>query len=297
VSILFLLQRVPPKKQYKNDPSNWTYADLLKTVKKFAGENKNKCFFYWLDVSNLISGSGITFVDYKNNKTFYNSKDFIEILEIYKELYPYICTEEDIKGRSYNDLIKNKMFVMQTNDGPSPITLQCYYSMYKSIGEEPEVLPFPAFKSGYKVSDAITGNAIAINSQSINKDIAYNFVKIVLSEDIQKFENTGVYGVMPVNRKALEDDYKYAMSKKAEDLSWESCPGVPLPPKYRKISENIVSGIDTCVAEEGEISRIIKEEMPDFLEGKRTPAETAKAIDNKVNLYLNGRVFFESNPV
>ncbi len=271
----------------KIDPSNWTYTDLLKTAKKFAGENKNKYFFYWLDISDLIRGSGITFVDYKNKKTFYNSKDFIEILEIYRELYPYICTEEDIKGRSYTDLIKDKVFVMKADNGPSPIRFLYDYSMYKSIGEELEVLPFPALKNGNKVSNAITSYAIAINSQSSNKDNAYNFIKIVLSDDVQKSENAIILGVIPVNKKALEDDYKYAMSKKAEDLSFESCPGVPLPSKYKTISDNIVSGIGTCVAEESEISKIIKEEMPDFLDGKRTAAQTAKAIDDKVNLYLN----------
>jgi ABC-type glycerol-3-phosphate transport system substrate-binding protein len=63
--------------------------------------------------------------------------------------------------------------------------------MYRSIGEEMTVYPFPVLSGDNNSSFSYAEEAVAVNSQSKNKEAAFNFIKIIMSEECQKLEEKG----------------------------------------------------------------------------------------------------------
>jgi hypothetical protein len=51
--------------------------------------------------------------------------------------------------------------------------------------------------------------------------------------------------------------------------------------------DGMIGLLKTGELPDNEVNKMIGEEMPDFLNGKQTAKQTAQAIDEKVNLYLN----------
>ncbi len=283
----------------KIDLSNWNYNGLLQVVREFQEENKGKNKYFFsndFSISNLIKGSGISFVDFKNKKSMFNSKDFIEMLEMYKELYPSICTDEAVKDIPTNKCLEDGIYIMKASSKTSPRALSSDYSLYKSVGEEMEIYPFPTLKGEKSSPVAYQEESVGINSQSENKGTAYEFIKILMSKDLQiEYSLKNILMGISVNKYAYEEDLKYYMSKEFGDgsgLMYEESgtyevKSVPLPETIKTQLENIISRVSKCEIEDAEILNIAKEALPDFLSGRKTAAQTAKEIDGKVNLYLN----------
>lgn len=298
-SVLKTSKEALQRNNIKIDPSNWTYEELAKIAEKHISGSKGdkKYFFSDFDIKDMVKGSRASFIDYKNKKSTFNSAGFTKILEIYKRLYPAICPEEEEESRSVDKLMKNDVFIMMPDLFASPASLYLSYSLYKSFGEEMAIYPFPVLEGENSSSFAYAQEAVAVNSRSKNKEAAFNFIKIMLSEESLglKGKGFGNKSVVPVNKKAYESDFEYFTSAQKESSSASMDMGgerynystVPLPKGYKTVLDNIFSKVDRCEIPEAEIFKMIKEEMPDFLEGKRTAAQTAKAIDDKVSLYLN----------
>jgi ABC-type glycerol-3-phosphate transport system substrate-binding protein len=300
VNILITSKEALQRNNIKIDPSNWDYNALLQVIKKFQEENKggNKYFFSSdFSISSLINGSGISFVDFKSKKSFFESKDFIKILETYRSIYPSICTDEAVKGISLDERLKNNIYIMTKDSKTSLNNIYINYSLFKSIGEEMEVLPFPALKGGNSSSVSYSDYSVGISTQSKNKEAAYNFIKILMSKDFQKTSSTEniIFGT-PINKSAYEEDSEYVMSNKAEGIEFRmhdmdtpsyNYLSVSLSKNIKTQMDNIISKVDRCEIIDVEIMNIVKEALPNFLNGKNTAARTAKEINDKVNLYLN----------
>jgi ABC-type glycerol-3-phosphate transport system substrate-binding protein len=286
----------------KIDPSNWDYNELVKVSDKYVSANKeNKKYFLFphFGIRDLIKGSGLSFVDYKNKKSTFNSVEFIEILDIYKRLYPAICPEEEEKRRSVDNILKNDFFIMHVDQFACPSDLFSYHSLYKSIGEEMEIFPFPVLSKENKFVSSYVDAAVAVNSQCKNKQEAFNFVKVLMSREIQemayKHGNMNSLSGAPVNKKAYDSDFEFFTGGYEKDTNLYFKMGIrdyefspdPLPKAYKPKMDNILSKVNRAEMPEEEIFNIIKEEMQGFLDGKKTATQTAKAIDDKVNLYLN----------
>ncbi len=284
----------------KIDLSNWSYNGLLQVARKFQEENRDKNKYLFDDgfsISRLIKGSGILFVDFKNKKSMFNSKDFIEILETYKGIYPAICTDEAVKGVSIDNCLKNDAYIMTVDSKTSLYSISSNYSLYKSIGEEMELYPFPALKEGNSSPVFYSDYAVGINSQSKNKEAAYDFIKILMSKDLQKMSGgENIIMETPVNKAAYEEDSGYYMGKESEGISWTtsndgsssySYLSISLPKNIKVQLDSMISKTGKCEIEDTGILNIVKEALPDFLSSKKTAAQTAKEIDGKVSLYLN----------
>ncbi len=166
VNMLITSKEALRRNNIKIDLSNWSYNGFLQAVKKFQEKNKGKnkyLFGNGFSISHLIKGSGISFVDFKNKKSMFNSKDFMEILETYKGIYPLICTDEAVKGISIDNRLKNGVYIMTVDSKTSLSNIFGSYSLYKSIGEEMEIYPFPALKKGNSSTVFYSDYAVGIN--------------------------------------------------------------------------------------------------------------------------------------
>lgn len=305
VTTLITSKEAFERNNIKIDPENWNYKQLVDVVQKYMSNNNTEKKYFFdseFGIMDLIKGSGVSFIDFKNKKSSFDSNDFIGILEIYKKLYPAVCPEEVENSCKPDEIAKNDIRIMTTNRNTSPASFSIYNSFFKSLGEEMKVYPFPTLYGGKNSSTAYCEEAIAINNQSKNKDAAYKFIKVAMSEKAQTIvDDSGGYGfndrwAVPINKKAFEADFQFTKELKTTDSSkivagngsfTYSYSPVPLAESYKPVLDNLLSQAVRCEIPEEEISKIIKEEMPGFLEGKKTVTQTAKAINDKVNLYLN----------
>jgi ABC-type glycerol-3-phosphate transport system substrate-binding protein len=273
------------------DPDNWTISELVKIVRRFQDENRgrNKKSFFnsGFDISYLINSSGMSFVDFKNKKSRYNSDDFIKILNSYKEIYPSICSDTGKASINPEDDIKNGSYVMMADYKISPYFIAVDYLAYKKAGEEMELYPFPVFKSGDAKFISSVDMAVGINSQSRNRETAFDFIKILMSKDAQKMDQAkNIIPGIAVNKTAYKEDSEFFTSESTENGCWASAYD-PLPKRFITQLDGIISRVDRTQMREVEILKIVKEALPDYLNGKKTASQTAKEIDDKVNLYLN----------
>ncbi len=76
--LMFTTEAILAKNKVNLDKSKWNWAYLAQIVSEFRKKNPGKYFFNsQLDFKSVILSSGLSFVDYKNKKENFNSKDFI----------------------------------------------------------------------------------------------------------------------------------------------------------------------------------------------------------------------------
>jgi hypothetical protein len=80
----------------------------------------------------IIDWSGISFIDYGAKKSKFNSGEFIELLEIYKDIEPAISPEEPEKTKLALRLMNDGKIVMIT-DYITPFRLGGEYSAYNEV--------------------------------------------------------------------------------------------------------------------------------------------------------------------
>ncbi len=283
----------------KIDPLNWNYSELLQVAKKYREENKGKNKYFFskqFNISRMMKSCWISFVDYKNKKSLFDSKDFIEILEIYKGLYPSICPLNDDEESAYLKCLKEDIYVAEINHYGNHISSITYFNdLYKSLGNEMELFTLPSLKGNSSVV-SYASEAVGINLQSKNKDSAYDFIKLLISKEFQTWSSEShIYTpAVPILKSSYEEDAKYCMSNSyghdrgdSSSIGEQEIKLEPLPERLKTQLGGIISKVDRCEIEDREILNIVEEALPEFLNGKKTAAQTAKAIDEKVNLYLN----------
>ncbi|QNU67329.1 extracellular solute-binding protein [Ruminiclostridium herbifermentans] len=274
------------------DKSDLSLDSLYKLSQDFLKNNKdkNKSLIYCnFGFSSMMRISGKKFVDNEKRKSYFNTKDFINLLKIYKEIYPAIAPYDTCaKYNSYVDMIKDKRLVMAFEQGnQSPKQLWTFNSMYnQAIGDDMDIIPLVDNGICY----ARVGECIGINSNCENKEAAFNFLKIMLSKDIQKA--TDSYGnhngalLLPINKQAYNEDLNYYMSNSTSGFGSEYS-SKELPKKLADKLNILLGKTQIEQRLDNEVQNIVHEALDNYISGKATAEQTAKAIDDKVTLFLN----------
>lgn len=163
---------------------------MASIIKKFMSDNKGKekYFIDSLNFTQILSSMNNPFIDYETKKTNFNSKEFIEVLNLYKDIYPAICPL-DIKKKfnNYNNLLKNGYVIGLNNpqiDSPN--------FLYISSADNKEL-----FKQGIKIYRTPVWNdgdpsiswpyyLLSINAKCENKVEAFNYIKLLLSDEFSR---------------------------------------------------------------------------------------------------------------
>jgi multiple sugar transport system substrate-binding protein len=294
----------------KYDEANWTWNVLGEYIKNYIAENKGKDRYFFdenFGFKTMVQNSGISFVDYKNKKTNFNSKEFIELMKIYKDIYPAIATDRaSIKYSGvFGMLSKNAVAMIAEAGLGSPAQLRGTSSAFQAkVGDEMEILPIPTLNSGKYVYTRVY-DLVAINAKCKDKTAALNFIKILISKIPQENQITyQIYGA-PININAYKEDVQfylqsinaagdYNYSETSTDDKGKAITVASGTYPVRPLSEGVVSNMNSLldIAQEPEIQdsqiyKMINEEMKEYIEDKRTVEQTAKRIDEKVSLYLN----------
>ena len=276
---------------------NWTLDDFKKTVLDYANGSGNRYFFsYSMNFILLLDGCGMDFIGYETRTSHFQSQEFIDIMKLYKDIFPYIMPYDDATGSELPAvLMQNSNFVMDANSRFSPEQAYMENSIYKDVlGEEPVLYSFPTAGDGSGRSVRI-GNVASINAACKNKQQALDFIEELLSESVQmaidQYGNSNITLGLPINQKALSKDLDYFVNRTSEGgtigTATRTFTPIPLPESLSKRITDLCNGITGTQGRDQAVNSIINEAVQNFIDGKRTAEQAAKDIDDKVTLFLN----------
>lgn len=268
------------------DRNGITLESLSNLAKSFVkSKHKSKSLLYCnFGFSTMMEISGIEYVDYKNKKTNFNTKEFIKLLKEYKDIYPTIATDT----KPYYEMTNDSQIVFGVDPtNQSPQGLWSTNTEYKAVtGQEMQIIPLVNNKTVH----ANAGYCVAINSNCKNKDDAFKILKIMLSKDLQKdidsYENNNFKVFVPINKQAFKEGMEFFMENTNHGFSGKY-PPVPLPKKIADTMTVMVGKVQHSQLVDTGIRKIIREALESYIKGKVSAEQAAEAIDEKVTLFLN----------
>lgn len=278
------------------DVSGWTLSEMLDFSENSNADNifpygSRSGIFYYCIYNNIDE-----FINWETGECFFNGDDFIRVLE-FADQFPEEPIYDDEEG-IYKKLCDDRILLMQTSLG----SVQ-EYQMYNGLfGEETAYIGFPnSERKGNLIQP--TDGCVAINSKSKNKDGAWEFIKVFLSEDYQNslVNEHGSWG-FPVKKSALDKQFENDMTaeyyedengNKVEQMktSWgyDDFNMDIYAAKQGEIDavKKIISSAEKCAGSvNNELNNIITEETEAFFKGQKSAKETAEIIQNRIHIYV-----------
>ncbi len=286
VPFFYTTKSIMGKNGIDADIDNWTWDTMVQIADDFRKQNiSTDKYLFQSEIGpiasfmDLLSASGFKFIDYENRKSYFNSPEFIEFLEAFKEkIYPVLSPENISAGvTSEYDLLKEERVVMLYQfifGSPEQLSIQ-NRNFQSKFDEDMVILPIPSYKGGSGLV-AQPQEAIGINAKCKYKKAAFEFIKRLLSKE-HHIQHYSFINKITVNNDALLEEKNH--------YSQEGI--VFLPENLLKSFDSIMANINKCDFRDSGYIRIFKNEIADYLNGKKTAEQTSKTINDKAVIYLN----------
>ncbi|MDF2989465.1 MAG: hypothetical protein K0R50_4975, partial [Eubacterium sp.] len=222
------------------------------------------------------------FIDYDKKTSNFNSKEFIDILNFSKEFAD--------KGVCNPKLDNSEMYKML--DPGTIAFIKCYISTYQSLtmsqallNSDVELLDTPTFGGAGSQMGLLPGRVFAINDNSKLKAEAWDFIKLLISEEVQS--NDQMYQ-FPVNADSLN---KKAKNELAQNYMYQAYKDQGRNVKQLTQADvdmmnKMIDQLQLISYSEPQAQKIVSDGVKEFFSGKKTAEETAQLIQNKMNIYL-----------
>ena len=246
---------------------SWTFEEMLATIEAWQGEelfanawgDSNVALLMYAMVYNSLAGSD--FVDLDKGVCNFESPEFAKILEICmkyadEKYYPDTATTVS--------MMKNGEYMGYISGG---VYNEDYMDTYLRYGEVLHPVGYPSENGAghYLLCDGM----LVINKNCKSRDAVQQYLQGIVSKKIQNILSWDAITLRnDMERNNFEYEKEYEAYLKSEELI-SKC--VPYDSRYDKIIT------------------IIEEECIPFFYGERTAKETAKIINNRVQLYLDER--------
>ena len=224
------------------------------------------------------------YVEYDNGISHFDSEEFINLLEFF-----------DKTGT--NDKSNDNPFAM--TNGNALLDLVClssfdeFHTCAAGYWNKKDIsfVGFPGINGG---SSLISSELqFSINDKSVNKKLAWDFIKGYLSYDYQK----NIEYKFPVNKKALDEagarstiihtdengeviENKFYFDLQEKDIGY-------LTDKEKEKCINLIFNSNRSFVYDSKLYAICQEELAPFIEGEQSASETSRRIHERVLLYLN----------
>ncbi len=266
-----------------SDDQTWSIKDFLAASQKVINESKSKDGFKYISAmtdSDLFSlffaDSFSQVVNMEKRSAQFTSNNFINLMKQCKAASDNNLlgkmTDKSFKPDSKHSLIDFDLIIsaafMKASTTKSPDNNKTFLHRLPTI-------------DGKKSVSFYSTDLYAINKNSKKIKMAWNFIKFLLSNEMQASEGT----TFPVEKEAFKQKEKDSFKFMYKDLSEKDI--TELVGKYHNDIVNIISDINTYSYVDPKINKILDEEVKAFFMGQKSAENTAAAIQNKVNIYLN----------
>lgn len=269
--------------------SDWTLKYLAEKASEFSHKNKNNGKTFLLSnkftLSYIVKCSGLNFINYEKKEAGFDSAEFIDLLNIYKKMYPAV------KNSSYSigctclndgDIMRFDVQCPEFDNGSALLMDSTFVAGWHKciMNSKDEVFLLPQYtnKKSILIEPVVS---LAINSKSIHKNEAYEFIKLLLSEEYQTGKKERYLINIPVNNNA----YLNSANFNIRNLDAQTADGADIEKMRSQLKE--IEKISRCDTTDMQVYEIIDAEAKSFINGKNTAERTAKIIQDKVMLYLN----------
>ena len=292
----FYINTMAAKTSKVGKEPGWTLQELLDFAEANNPENlfsygSRDSIFYYCIYNNIDD-----FINWETGECHFNSEEFIRTLE-FAAKFPKEPDYNDEEGTSAK-LRNDKVLLMQT----SVSSVQEYQMMNGLFGEEVTFIGYPNSESKGNLIQPTSGS-VAISAKSKHKDGAWEFVKVLLSEEYQSELVNGHAWGFPVMKSALEKQFEMDMTP--EYYTDENGKQVESPKttwgyddfqmeimaasqaEVDAVREMITSAEKTATSINEELNNIIQEETAAFFSSQKSAKDTADVIQNRVQIYVN----------
>lgn len=283
-----------------NDKTSWSMGEMLDYIKlpdkiQMLSNDKKKDFYQYIFIENTISEC----IDYNDGTCNFDNQGFKDMLELIK-LLPDIITQDD---DYYDNMRKFR------NDEILLYNMYIYdffsYVRIRSLAFTDEEITFIGYPSlnGNKAISHITKNGFAILNSSAKKDIAWEFIKYCLSDNVYKL-SINSFGIPPTRNAIDLNTYEYYDHYAYYLYSGGAISYIPPLTQNEKnkygegvdvhIDEKLINEyysyfetIDNFTYTDDIVYEIINEELDIFINTNKSVDDTVKTIQNRVSLYMN----------
>ncbi|MFE4569836.1 ABC transporter substrate-binding protein [Paenibacillus chitinolyticus] len=275
------------KSGVKIDDKNWNwsqFADVAKELMK-DGNQKNKSALYSMPESLLnvrVKEQYATFVDPVNKKANFETAAFTGLMKQVKSLFDdQIATDKPIPALFRSESIVSPEYYIR--DLKQSEYLSKGYEFTSKFYAKPHAEEQKA--GGYFQ----TYKTIGINEKSSVKEEAWDFLKFMLSDEVQEGPD---HAGFPMNKSVYEKRVKELL--KVGKVKSDQEMGV-LKDKVFDITAKDIQDLDRFLSEAiypvefkpSKIEQIIMEEAKSYFKGQKSAEAVAKLIQNRVTTFLN----------
>lgn len=292
----FIVGTAIAKESIVGERNGWTMEEMQNIMKdlpegtKLLNSDTTSSQFMF----SLMSYCGSDFIDLSTGKCKFDSKEFIEILDLAMTLPKEVNYNNDdsMMMRDYLSQYRNNSTILMptsfygTSDWNSTFN-GIYDGDFSFVG-------YPNENSNGSTINAF--ESFIISSHSKNIEGAWEFLRIYLTDEYQKNLQWG----FPVSKEcfraraqeAMERPYYMEGDKKIEydDEIVVNGESVMLDPMTQEQVDKVVSFIESVERpfyQNEEVSKIIDEETASLFSGQKSSKEVAEIIQNRVQLYVN----------
>jgi multiple sugar transport system substrate-binding protein len=272
------------KSEVKFDDKTWNwsqYTDVIRQVMKFGEKNSKYGLFTSPDalLNEMVKEQYLTFVDQVNGKVNFDSEPFTKLLKQVKSLF-----DEQIITEEYE---AHLLFRTVPIFSPSYYIYHLKESEFYTKGYE--------FKSKLYAKPKANGQqaggyfrpyiTIGINEKSSVKEEAWDFLKFMLSDEMQP-------GGFPLNKTAYEKQVQALLKEgkiKSDQFSERMKVKVfeVTAKDIQELDQFLSGAIHPVAFKPSKVEEIISEESKAYFSGQKSAEDVGKLIQNRVTTFLN----------
>ncbi len=292
--VSFTISTLMGKEKIWGDKDTLSLEDIKITVDSMSEnaeimEGMSQTDFVFL----MLQGSLDKFIDWESGECYFNSDEFVEILYLSKK-FPEKSGLDMFSGYTADKFRKDQVLLYDFELAG----IDTYQMTKKLLGDEIRSVGYPGANGGLIQN---SGSLFAISNESPHKDIAWEFIKSMISEN---YQTNYIYYYNPIHKgafekmteRAMEKEYyidekgkeveKAKMSYILEDIEIDIYAATKAEvEEYKKI----VEGATTLATYEQKIMVIVEEEAEAFFDNKKSAEEVAQIIQNRAKIYVNER--------
>lgn len=294
----FYISTVMAKASKAGETDGWTLSEMLDFAEGYDAETlfqygTRSSVFYFCIYNNIDD-----FIDWETGECYFDTEDFIRVLE-FAARFPESGVYSQEEGIA-EMLRQDKILLMQAS-----LSSVQEYQMYSGLFGE--AIAFVGYPCSQRMGNLIqpTNGSVAINAGSAHKDGAWEFIKLLISEEYQD-SLVSEYGSgwgFPVRKSSLEKlfagdmtaEYYEGENGEQEEqpkTSWQYddfCIDIYAATEEEiEAVRSLIASARRCAGSTNtELVNIVTEETEVFFQGQKSAEETADIIQNRIQIYVN----------
>ncbi len=273
-----------------DDNLNW--KDVYALSKKLNENSKEQIYVLpkiddWSLFEFIVIQDIDYYLDWDKKEAKFNTEEFIDTIELMKSIkednimHPDLLWYDIMNATNYDDIkdLSNiAIYLGQTHAYHYIQSLGTFYDGFTAVS---------APKGEYTGNRLYMSDFLSINSNSKHKEEVWEFIKFVLTEEAQTFDDRIMQSSFQINNNASKKqiDWMFEYQNKYANQMERQKSHFVTEEDIEELNR-IINNLNKPQTSEP-IYDVIREEINRFLNGEKTAEEVAKQLQNKAEIYLH----------